>query len=177
MSKCVDSGYVANIVTSFIEIPGRICSSIYLSGCTFNCSGCQNIELQNPHFGSLMSCDDVLSTINKNYLAKWVCFLGGEPLCQYDFLLNLCKQINKPIGIYTGNTFSCISKKYPELLSIDNVKFIKSGQYISTLTKINEFPITSNQEIHLKYNTNWYKCVPRNIGQISNEITNLDLSL
>ena len=151
MQQSIDSGYVANIVTSFIEIPGRICSSVYLSGCSFNCCGCQNPELQNPTFGSPMSCDNVLEIIDKNRLANWVCFLGGEPFFQYNFLLNMCKHINKPIGIYTGNTFSHISEKYHEILNIDNVKFIKSGLYIDKLTAKNEFPITSNQEVHLKY--------------------------
>ena len=105
-------GYCARIVTSFIEIPNVICSAIYFSGCPFNCHGCQNKELQNITSGRKMNVDNILQIINENTLTKWVCFLGGEPFYQPEFLETLCRTINKPIGIYTGNDFGVIKKKY-----------------------------------------------------------------
>ena len=95
----IAKGYVANITTSFLELPGLICSSVYLSGCAFNCKGCQNPDLQKITYGNIMNVKDVINEISENKLAKWVCFLGGEPFFQNKFLYELCKKITKPIGI------------------------------------------------------------------------------
>lgn len=173
-SDTTNYGHVANIVTSFIEIPSKICLSVYFSGCVFNCIGCQNPELQDLNYGKKMHIGDVLNVINKNKLARWVCFLGGEPFFQYDFLLNLCKNINKSIGIYTGNSIDTIFEKYPEILSLDNVKFIKTGKYIELLKCNNEFPITSNQMVYVKKNNDWVLCHSRNINEISIELENIN---
>ncbi len=88
-------GYLARIVTSFIEIPGMICSSIYFTGCIFNCPNCQNPELQNMNNGEQMTVSEVVHNVEENTLAKWVCFLGGEPFYQPEFLFEICKKYNK----------------------------------------------------------------------------------
>lgn len=90
MSINKDEGYIANITTSFIEIPSKICTDIYMTGCKFNCKGCQNPELQNIKFGKKQNVDEIIRQIEDNTLAKWVCFLGGEPFYQSEFLYQLC---------------------------------------------------------------------------------------
>jgi organic radical activating enzyme len=167
-----DYGYIANIVTSFIEIPSKICSSVYFSGCPFNCPKCQNMDLQKFSNGSKKYLNDVINEINKNDLSEWVCFLGGEPLFQSDFLFELCKNISKPIGIYTGNDFDTLTKNYKHIIDLSNVKFLKTGKYIFELTKINEYPITSNQKIRIKLNNEWNLCSSRDIHQISEILEN-----
>jgi anaerobic ribonucleoside-triphosphate reductase activating protein len=161
-------GHIANIVTSFLEIPSKICSSVYFTGCIFNCPKCQNPELQSLSYGTKKSVNDVVYDINKNTLAEWVCFLGGEPFYQPNFLFQLCKNISKPIGIYTGYELDELIIKFPSILSLDNVKFIKTGRYMYNLTNINEFPITSNQKIFTKHNNEWILCNDRNISRIEN---------
>jgi anaerobic ribonucleoside-triphosphate reductase activating protein len=165
------SGRIANIVSSFSEIPGVICSSVFMTGCSFNCDGCQNPELQNLNYGQLMTIENVLNIINDNYLSEWVCFLGGEPFFQSEFLYNLCYYIKKPIGIYTGNDFDIVCQKYSDILSLPNVKFLKTGKYDQKLIVKNEFPITSNQHIYLKENDIWSKCLDRNFVSISKLIS------
>lgn len=174
---CRNPGYVASIVTSFLEIPGMICSSIYFSGCPFRCKGCQNTELQELSCGTKSSVDDIIQKINSNQLAKWACFLGGEPFFQPDFLFNLCSNISKPIGIYTGFTFDTINTKFHHIISLPNVKFLKTGCYDEALLKSDEFPITTNQEVYLKYPpvlqnepNVWAKCPHRAIPLISIDV-------
>lgn len=167
------SGRVANITTSFIELPGLICTSVYLSGCLFGCQGCQNPELQNKFYGKLMCVQNVIDVISDNNLASCVCFLGGEPFYQSDFLYELCKNITKPIGIYTGNTFEVVCQKYQNIIDLPNVKFIKTGKFeINKIVDI-EFPITSNQIVYTKINNNWVKCESRDLKIISNMLRNI----
>lgn len=166
-------GYLARIVTSFIEIPGTICSSIYFSGCTFNCPGCQNPELQNMSNGALTSVDKVIQTLEENELAKWVCFLGGEPFNQPEFLYNLCQSTNKPIGIYTGNDFETLQNQYQKIINLPNVKFLKTGRFVIDLMKDIEFPITSNQKVYMKKENKWSVCSFREITLIASEIKKL----
>lgn len=170
MVKNTDEGYVANITTSFIEIPGKICSSIYFTGCAFNCEGCQNKELQKLTNGKRITTNEVVSEIENNNLAKWVCFLGGEPFFQEEFLFSLCEKISKPIGIYTGNNYDVVNSKYNKIIDLPNVKFLKTGMFDLELIKNNEFPITSNQHVYLKNNNKWTRCTERTISSISNEI-------
>lgn len=165
-----NSGYIANITTSFMEIPSVICSSVYLSGCIFYCQDCQNPELQNPVFGFKKTTEQVVKEINQNKLAKWVCFLGGEPFFQENFLYDICKKISKPIGIYTGNDFEITLHRYAHIIGLPNVKFLKTGKYIKELTCAGEFPITSNQKVYLKKNNIWTKCESRNTNDIGAEI-------
>jgi anaerobic ribonucleoside-triphosphate reductase activating protein len=167
------TGRVANIVTSFLEIPAKICSSVYFTGCIFNCPQCQNPELQNFSYGTKKCVNDVLNDINKNSLAEWVCFLGGEPFYQHEFLFELCLGISKPIGIYTGYELDELKLKFPNILNIDNVKFLKTGKYVYQLTQIDEFPITSNQKIFTKQNNDWILCEHRNVDDIGKLMTKL----
>lgn len=167
---CITKGYVANITTSFLEIPGEICVSVYLSGCTFNCKGCQNPELQCATYGKLKTVDDVVTEINENKLAKWVCFLGGEPFFQSKYLFELCKKITKPIGIYTGNDFTFLTHTHKNIINIPNVNFLKVGRFeIENIIK-DEFPITSNQDVYLKNNNSWEKCNNRNTTETAAKI-------
>lgn len=167
------NGYIARIVTSFIEIPGTICSSIYFSGCTFNCPGCQNPELQNMTNGVLTPVHKVLQVIGENKLAKWVCFLGGEPFNQPEFLFNICQNINKPIGLYTGNDFETLQKQYKKIIDLPNIKFLKTGRFMIDLMNDIEFPITSNQQVYLKKEGCWSLCQFREINLVTTEIKNL----
>jgi anaerobic ribonucleoside-triphosphate reductase activating protein len=166
-------GYIARIMTSFIEIPGMICSSVYFTGCTFNCVGCQNTELQNIHNGKLTSVIDIVNSVNNNELTKWVCFLGGEPFYQPNFLFSLCSQISKPIGIYTGYDYESVIVKFSHILSLPNVHFLKTGKFIPTLINDIEYPITSNQHIYLKFNNCWNLCSSRNIREVTTKIITL----
>jgi len=166
-------GYQARITTSFIEIPSVISTAIYLTGCSFNCPECQNKELQNILYGKKTSVQEILNIINENTLAKWVCFLGGEPFYQSEFLFELCKKIEKPIGIYTGNEFGIVNDKYKNIIDLPNIKFLKTGRYDLNLIKQNEFPITSNQNVYLKINNQWKICPERTIENITKYIQSL----
>lgn len=160
-------GYIANLTTSFLEIPGEICCSVYFTGCSFNCDGCQNKELQNIMDGKKMLITDVIEKINDNKLIKWVCFLGGEPFFQSSFLKILCEHLDKPIGIYTGYNYHELYDKFNDIINIKNIKFLKTGKYVKQLVKEGEFPISSNQISYYKKNDIWNKIETRNNNDVA----------
>lgn len=160
---------IGSITTSFIEIPGQICTSIYLSGCDINCFGCQNPELQDPAYGEEYVIDDIVCQMNSNTLAKWVCFLGGEPFYQSEQLYKLCCSIKKPIGIYSGHTFEYLQQNHANILDLPNVQFLKTGSFDIELLVPNKFPATTNQEIHFRDFGVWNVC-SQNTAFISNKL-------
>ena len=163
-------GNIANITTSFIEIPGKICTNVFLSGCHFHCIGCQNKELQSFDYGKIYGPNEIIDTINSRQLPSCVCFLGGEPFCQSEFLYELCKNISKPIGIYTGYDFDDVNKKFLDIINIQNVVFLKTGKFEVDLYRNNEFPISSNQKIYLKQNGCWSMCKNRDVQSLIDDV-------
>lgn len=117
-----------------------------------------------------MTVNAVIEKINKNELAKWVCFLGGDPLFQSEFLYEICRNINKPIGIYTGYDYDMVLQKFGHIILLPNVLFLKCGRYEKKLLTIEQFPITSNQKLYLKYSNEWHQCPYTDIPKIVLEV-------
>lgn len=72
---------VARISTSFIDIPGQVSLSIYLTGCSLRCSGCHNPQLQDygsPH--KVYTPHELAErTARSRSLIDYVTWMGGEP--------------------------------------------------------------------------------------------------
>ena len=141
--------FIAKINTSFIDVPDKIASAIYFSGCSIRCPGCHNKELWERKSGTLTDINEVLQNIEKNKLADSVVFLGGEPTDQVDFLIALCQKINKYKALYTGREFENLP---PSL--IKELDMIVCGPYIKDLPS-KGFLASSNQRFFLKKGNQW----------------------
>ena len=64
---------------------------IYLAGCTLNCKGCHNPELQDRNNGKKVDIEDIKKEIAGNTLIDTVVFGGGEPFNQYEALNEIAK--------------------------------------------------------------------------------------
>lgn len=95
---------------------------IYFSGCTHNCPGCQNADVQNPDAGEECT-EELLKTIadeiNKRPFVKGITLSGGDPLYEpektYNFLRALWKllRVDKSkfdVWLYTGYTWKQIKE-------------------------------------------------------------------
>jgi anaerobic ribonucleoside-triphosphate reductase activating protein len=126
---------------------------IYVSGCTLNCPGCHNPELQDFLIGEpyekvlpkikekIEDFDDIIHNI-------WI--LGGEPLNQnmdeLKQLIDGCKFTkkemhcgseftccnNKVIWIFTGYPFKYAINKIQEMKNLEHINYIKFGRYDET---------------------------------------------
>ena len=91
-----------------VDGPG-LRTSIYFSGCSHHCPGCQNTQTWDINAGNDTDIDDVLKTVIDNDFD--VTFSGGDPLFQVEEATELAKRIKhigKNIWCYTGYTYEQI---------------------------------------------------------------------
>lgn len=102
-------------------------TEIFFAGCkkalSNPCPHCFNQDLWNQEGYPEVTPEELFSDIEKekNY---FITIVGGEPLDQYDELINLLKLLNKDdyhIVLITHYTLKEIKKLYPEVLGRVNV--------------------------------------------------------
>ena len=124
-------------------------TSLFVSGCKCNCTGCFNQEAQDFNYGkpfTMLTMEEVLDMVSDNKISG-LSILGGDPLWQdirgLRHLIELCKRTrykNKTVWLWSGFTleqiFSCDNncneileyKLRQELLK--NVDVFIDGPYI-----------------------------------------------
>lgn len=122
--------YVAKIAHSTSADGVGLRNALYVSGCDIKCPGCHNKHLWDIESGVKMSVDDVYDQLNIDDFN--ISILGGEPLMQYDSIVELCKKIKentrKDIWLWSGHTFQIIADKFPDILQYVDV--IVDGPFI-----------------------------------------------
>ncbi len=94
---------------SLIEWKDQVSMVIFLHGCPLQCKYCQNFS--EDHYD--ISIDSVMNKIKENKFIDSVVVSGGEPLYQFQSLVELLRRI-KEIGLKTSIETSGF---YPERLS------------------------------------------------------------
>ena len=143
MKKCNMKGSIDSIESfGLVDGPG-IRTVVFLNGCNLRCKFCHNPETWN--IGSLnYTTDEIRDKIlrNKPYFKNGggVTFSGGEPLIQYDFLLEVCKKLKKEnihIALDTagiGHKDCSELFKYIDMILFD-IKGINSKNYLDVTQK------------------------------------------
>lgn len=138
-------GSVDSIETmGLVDGPG-IRTVVFLNGCKLRCKFCHNPETWHLSEANY-SPDELVNRIlrNKPYFKRnngGVTFSGGEPLLQYDFLLETCQKLKKEnihialdtAGIGNGNYDELL--KYIDVVLLD-IKHINEEGYFD-ITKTN----------------------------------------
>ena len=128
-------------------------STVFLSGCKFNCKNCFNVEYQNFSYGKEFTKEEQQKFINlgKHEYVKGYSILGGEPLQQdseqlYDFLCEIKRQTGKTIWMWTGYRFENIPKQYHKCL--EHIDVLVDGQFVQELKDLSlKFKGSSNQRV------------------------------
>lgn len=113
-------------------------TTLFVSGCHFNCPGCFNKEYQDYNYGNEFTKEEMQKFIDlgKSDNVSGYSILGGEPLDQIrdDTLLNTVKaikeQTNKTIWMWTGHLFENLNDKQKEIVSYVDV--LIDGQFIES---------------------------------------------
>lgn len=122
--------------------------TLFVSGCTNNCNGCFNKDLQNFEYGNRWNSDveeEFISYV-KDSNVLGVNILGGEPMDQiYDNdLLILLQRIKnetvKPIWLWSGYLYEDIIKNQYRKSILDLVDVVIDGKFE-----------IEKRNIHLKY--------------------------
>ena len=141
-------------------------SSLYVSGCVFNCKGCYNKSIQD--FGNGIVYDNIIEDKIiedlRHEKVQGLTLLGGEPMLNTEVCLSICNRVREEFGdtkdiwCWTGYTWeelqesiSCNtvnSKKQLELLKMIDV--LIDGRFeqdkIDTTGKL-KFRGSSNQKV------------------------------
>lgn len=147
MKNC--NGSISKIETfGLVDGPG-IRTVIFLNGCNLRCKYCHNPETWTKKENNYTQ-EELLNKIirNKSYFKNngGVTFSGGEPLLQYDFLVEMCKKLKKENIHIAIDTAGIGNGNYKELLdNIDlvllDIKHINKDGYknITQTDNINKF--------------------------------------
>lgn len=116
--------------------------AIWTIGCTKHCYNCANTELWEPNKSKDIAPKtvfDMISELLRSQMVDGVTFTGGDPLEQFDDLLELVRllsSITSDIIVYTGYTLleaqrTISASKWQEFTSLISV--IIDGPYIDEL--------------------------------------------
>lgn len=136
--------------------PG-IRTTIFVSGCTHDCEGCFNKELQDFDSGEVWTKEkeDLIVDYLKKPVVVGINILGGEPLQQTmdDDLKNLlkrCKQEcpDKTIWLWTGDLFEEAIKNEKKLEILKYVDVLIDGPFVLKKKDLNlYYRGSSNQRV------------------------------
>ena len=128
---------VAKIVCSTSVDGVGLRNSLYVAGCPLRCEGCHNAQYWEIASGTEKTVEEVFAELCQ--VDCNISILGGEPLMQYDAILELCQMIKdrtaKTIWLWSGYTLDHILKHYPEILRYVNV--LVDGPFVKALAEPN----------------------------------------
>ena len=139
---------VAKIVYSTSVDGVGLRNSIYVAGCPIRCAGCHNSQFWELSSGTECTIEEVYKELCQDDCN--ISILGGEPLMQYESILELCKIIkertSKTIWLWSGYKLEYIQKHYSEILRYINV--LVDGPYIEALAQPNlQWRGSTNQRV------------------------------
>lgn len=131
---------------------------LFFNGCDKSCPGCHNDsfkDFDNPD-AQEMSIEEILKLIlREKDMIDGVTLSGGDPICQPEGLIELCKELKKynlNIWMYTGELFETLESKHKNVLEVVDV--VIDGPYIEHLKVTDhekiKFRGSSNQRLFYK---------------------------
>lgn len=135
--------------------PG-IRTTLFVTGCSFNCPGCFNKEYQNPAYGDVFDAaaeQQLLDALAEPQVAG-LTILGGEPFQNIEGLLPFVRKVRaalrpeQTIWIYSGYTYEQLqaNAQAVELLGLCDV--LVDGLFVEALKDLRlKFRGSSNQRL------------------------------
>lgn len=120
--------YVAGVTPlSFIEVPKKLSSIVFVRGCPWNCVFCHNISLLSTQGHPSFSIDWAIAEL-MSFDLSWIDYVsvgGAEACCSADDLFSLCKKIKEftklPIKLDTNGYYPDVVEELIETKLIDYV--------------------------------------------------------
>ena len=138
---------IAGIVRDSIVDGVGVRDVVFFQGCGKRCKGCHNPDTWDYMGGNHMFLGDVITALADS--SNDVTISGGEPLDQFDDLLELCRMLSeagKKIWLYTGNVVDPTKNTYVQLSRYVDV--IVDGRFVEDKKDCNLlFRGSSNQRL------------------------------
>ena len=138
---------IAGIVRDSIVDGVGVRDVVFFQGCCKHCKGCHNPDTWDYNGGCHRFLGDVVNELAES--SNDVTISGGEPLDQFEDLLELCRQLKghgKSIWVYTGNVVDPTKRVYQQLAQYVDV--IVDGRFVEDKKDCNLlFRGSSNQRL------------------------------
>ena len=131
-------------------------TTLFVTGCTNNCEGCFNKELQDFNYGEewTKETEDKFLEYAKNENVNGVNILGGEPMEQvmddslYNLLLRIKNETGKSIWLWSGYLYEEIIKDNLKKRLLELVDVLVDGRFIIAKRDITlKYRGSSNQRV------------------------------
>lgn len=131
-------------------------TTLFVTGCTNNCEGCFNKELQDFNYGEewTKETEDKFLEYAKNENVNGVNILGGEPMEQvmddslYNLLLRIKNETGKSIWLWSGYLYEEIIKDNSKKRLLELVDVLVDGRFIIAKRDITlKYRGSSNQRV------------------------------
>lgn len=130
-------------------------TTLFVSGCKFNCLGCFNKEAQDFNYGQEWTRDveDLFISYAKDSHVVGVCLLGGEIFQQdldlmFKLVKRIKKEVDKPIHVWTGYLWEDLLKDHKKAKILDYIDTLVDGQFILSKKDLNlKYRGSSNQRV------------------------------
>lgn len=139
--------------------------TLWVSGCSHHCKGCQNKETWDKKSGRVFSKEDkdkLFEILSKPYI-KGLTLSGGDPLDSFDEVLQVVKEIRdtfgsaKDIWLYTGYTLGQINNSEKKEI-LPYINYLVDGLFELDKKDITlKFRGSSNQIIWVNKDGNFEK--------------------
>lgn len=114
----------------------RVGSTLFVSGCKFNCKGCFNKEAQDFNYGKYFDkeTENLFISYLKHSQVKHANLLGGEIMQQdYDVIIQLVKRIknetNCGIWLWSGYTWEELIKEEQKINILKYIDILVDGRF------------------------------------------------
>lgn len=135
--------YFSNLQIVFQEVPDEISIALSISGCNIGCFGCHSKETWKKDYGQILTIDVFKEILNKyKNLATTILFYGGEWNNDFIKYINIAKNNNYKIALYTGLEITDLRNEIVEKLD-----YLKTGRYIKELGALDS--LNTNQRFYL----------------------------
>lgn len=112
-------------------------TTLFVSGCDFNCPGCFNKDAQDFSYGKIFDSivEDLLISYIKDEHVVGVNILGGEPFQQdldtlFHLVFRITKETNKPIHIWTGYLWEELVKDPRKVVILEYCDTVVDGLFM-----------------------------------------------
>lgn len=131
-------------------------TTLFVSGCTNNCEGCFNKDLQNFNYGDKWTkeIEDKFIEYVKNTNINGVNILGGEPMDQikdkdlYNLLKRIKDETKKSIWLWSGYLYEDILKNEDRMAMLSFVDVLVDGRFEINKRNISlKYRGSSNQRV------------------------------
>jgi len=114
--------------------------SIYLAGCSHQCTGCHNPESQRDDIGDPLTgefLDRIIREINENPILDGITLSGGDPFYNPEGLLELLRVLKERTGqniwCYTGYTLAEIQHDPRRRPCLEYIDTLVDGPFVMAL--------------------------------------------